>query len=170
MISNYVCQKGGIEHAIQSLRAAFKNTECDAILLISAKNAFNGLNRDLALNIEKLCPSLFHSICKSYRGTSNLFINKQTILCEEGRTQGAPLVMPMYGIAIIALIELLDACFIVKKWYLDDVNPVGSRHSLKTNSDELKKKTWSRFRFPLYQVPNYYQRTIKNTGMSFRCR
>ena len=41
-------QKGGIEHAIHFLIAAFKDTESKAILLVHAKNAFNSLNRDHA--------------------------------------------------------------------------------------------------------------------------
>ena len=45
----YMGQKGGNEHAIYSLRAAFKNTDSKVILLIDAKNAFNNLNRDLTL-------------------------------------------------------------------------------------------------------------------------
>ena len=73
----------GIEYAIHSLIAAFKDTDSEAILLIDTKNAFNSFNRDIALrNIEKLCPTLYHSICNSYRGPSNLFINKQTIFSQ----------------------------------------------------------------------------------------
>ena len=81
-------QKGGIEHVIHSLRA-FKNTDSEAIF---AKNASNSLNRDLALRkTQKLCPSLDHSICNSYREPSNFFIYKQTIFSEEGTSQGDPL-------------------------------------------------------------------------------
>ena len=70
-------QKGGIEHVIHSLRAAFKNTDSEVIF---AKNASNSLNRDLALRkTQKLCPSLDHSICNSYHEPSNLLIYKQTI-------------------------------------------------------------------------------------------
>ena len=64
-------QKGGIEHAIHSLRAALNSlnsADPEAILLIDAKNAFNILNRNRALrNIEKLCSSpiaiVNHQIC-----------------------------------------------------------------------------------------------------------
>ena len=42
-------QKCGTEHAIHYLRAAFEKPETEAILLIDAKNALNGLNRQLAL-------------------------------------------------------------------------------------------------------------------------
>ena len=52
-------QNRGIEHFINFVRAAFMNSDLEAILLINRKNAFIGLNRDLALrNIEKFDPSL----------------------------------------------------------------------------------------------------------------
>ena len=109
--------KGGIEHAIHSLRSAFKDTDSEAILLIDAKNALNIINHNLALrNIEKLCLSLDHSICNSYREQSILFTNKQTIFSQEGKTQGDPLAMSINGIAIICLIQFLDDCFTVQKW------------------------------------------------------
>ena len=44
------CQKEGIEHFIQSLRAALNNTNSEAILLINPKNAFNSPKRDHALS------------------------------------------------------------------------------------------------------------------------
>ena len=57
--SNYqLClrQKCGIEYAIQTLRDQYSKTSADAVLLIGAKNAFNSLNRKLALkNIENTC-------------------------------------------------------------------------------------------------------------------
>ena len=48
-VDQLIClsQAGGIEHALYSLRAAFKNTEQQVISHINAKNAFSYLNRDL---------------------------------------------------------------------------------------------------------------------------
>ena len=96
-------RKKGIEHAIVSLRAAFKDTDLEAILLIDTKHVCNSLNRNLALRkIENLCPFVYHPKCNSNREPSNLLINQQTIFSQEGTTQGDPLVLPMYGIAITA--------------------------------------------------------------------
>ena len=60
--SNYqLClgQKCGIEYAIHALRDAYQKDENQGILLIDAENAFNSLNRELALkNVANHCPSL----------------------------------------------------------------------------------------------------------------
>ena len=113
-------QKRGIEHAILSLRAAFKDSDSEAILLMDAKNAFNSLNRDLALrNIKNLCPFIYHFICKSYREPSKLLLtNKQYSL-----RKAQPLAMSMYGIVII---HHFEDCSRIQKWYADHDNDVGS--------------------------------------------
>ena len=75
--SNYqLClgQKCGIEYAIHTLRDQYSNT----VLLIDAENAFNSLNRKLALkNIKNTCPSLLTAIKNSYSNSSKLFVNKK---------------------------------------------------------------------------------------------
>ena len=45
----------------------------------------------------------------------------------------------MYGIAIIHQIQLLDDCFTVRKFYVDDGNAVGSLDNLKKLFESLKK-------------------------------
>ena len=110
--SNYqlcLVQKCGIEHAIYTLRDQYSKTSADAVLPIDAENAFNSLNRKLALkNIEKNCPSLLTAIKNSDSNPSKLFVNKKTFYSQEGTTQGDPLAMAMYGLAIIPHMKL---CF-----------------------------------------------------------
>ena len=54
-------QRCGIEHAIHSLRTNLDENE--AVGLIDATNAFNLLNRQLALeNIKIICPVLFNAV------------------------------------------------------------------------------------------------------------
>ena len=88
-------QKCGIEPAIHSLRQSFDDPENEAILLIDAKNAFNVLNRQTALE-NALCPSLHVASKNSYCHPSHLYIEWSTILSHEGTTQGNPLAMAMY--------------------------------------------------------------------------
>ena len=125
-------QRCGIEYAIHSLRSAFETSSCDAMLLIDAQNAFNSLNRDLALkNIDMICPALSNSLKNSYKTPSNLFINKKCIKSQEGTTQGDPLAMAMYGIALLPLIEMTKNINVLQKWFADDGNAAGSLESLK---------------------------------------
>ena len=81
--SNYqLClgQKCGIEYAIHMLRDQYSKASADAVLLIDAENAFNSLNRKLALkNIKNNCPSLLTAIKNSYSNPSKLLVNKKTI-------------------------------------------------------------------------------------------
>ena len=108
--------KCGIEHAIHSLRHSFDDPENEAILLIDAKNAFNMLNRRTALeNVKALCPSLHVALQNSYSHPSHLYIGKSTILSQEGTTQGDPLAMAMYGIAILPRISRLHNDSLIQK-------------------------------------------------------
>ena len=88
-----------------------------AILLIDATNAFNLLNRTTALeNISRMCPSLHIPLSNSYQTPSRLFVDKKAIISRVGCTQGDPLAMLMYGIAIKPLILKLQTPKIVQKW------------------------------------------------------
>ena len=102
-------QIAGMEAAIHAMHSAFQNNDTEAILLVNASNAFNSLNRQAALhNIRHLCPSLAPILINSYRAATELFVDGQVLLSEEGTTQGDPLAMPMYALATIPLINLLS--------------------------------------------------------------
>ena len=138
--SNYhLCleQKCGIEYAIHSLRDQYSKSSADAVLLIDAENAFNSLNRKLALkNIEITCPSLLTAIKNSYSNPSKLFVNKEILLSRRDNL-GDPLAMAMYGLAIIPLIKFLLVDDITQKWYADDGNAVGNLSNLRTVLDKI---------------------------------
>ena len=95
--SNYqLCfgQKCGIEYATNTLRKQYEKSESDAILLIDVENAFNYLNRNLALeNLANICPSLLPAIQNSYYNPPKLFVNENFILSREGIAQGDTLAM-----------------------------------------------------------------------------
>ena len=130
--------KNGIEYAIQLLRDHYSKNSADAVFLIDAENAFNSLNRKLALkNIKNFCPSFLTAIKNSYSNPSKLFVNKKTLCSQEGTTQGDPLAMAMYGLAIIPLIKLLSVDNVIQKWYADDGNAVGNLSNLRTILDKI---------------------------------
>ena len=119
-------QKCGIEHATHTLREEFDADESCSILLIDASNAFNLLNQKLALeNIETICPSFVTALRNSSSEPSDLFVNGTKLKSGEGVTQGDPLSMAMYGIAILPLIKRFNVTETSQKWFADDGNSGG---------------------------------------------
>ena len=130
--------KCGIEYAIRSLRLEFEKPETDAILFIDAENAFNSLNRELALKkVEILCPALHQALANSYKHPSILYVNNTVLTSTEGTTQGDPRAMAMYGIGIIPLIELLQKPKVTQNWCADDGSAAGDLKSLRAILDNL---------------------------------
>ena len=94
----------GCEAAVHAMRQVFEAPDTDAVILVDASNAFNSLNRQAALrNIHQLCPALSKVLTNTYREDVQLFIDGEVLLSQEGTTQGDPLAMAMYAIAITPL-------------------------------------------------------------------
>ena len=130
-------QIGGAEAAIQAVRELFQSDETEAVLLVDAQNAFNSLNRQLALrNVPSLCPLLAAILINTYRDPANLYIDNSVLLSQEGITQGHPLAMPMYAVAILPLIKQLTTD-VKQAWYADDATAIGTLESLRRWWDEL---------------------------------
>ena len=90
------------------MRAVFDSPDAEAVLQVDASNAFDCLNRQVALrNIFVLCPSFARILTNTYRENSKLYIDGSYILSQEGTTQGDPLAMPMYALGIVPLIHWL---------------------------------------------------------------
>ena len=70
-------------------------------------------------NIRRLCPPIATILVNSYRAPTELFVDCDVILLQEGTTQGDPLAMAMYSLATIPLIQKLNGpCKQV--WYAND--------------------------------------------------
>ena len=80
----------------------YEDGKTDAILLVDASNAFNSLNRQSLLhNISYLYPAIAILVKNCYSTPSRLFIVEGTeITSREGITQGDPVSMSIYGIAV----------------------------------------------------------------------
>ena len=99
-------QTAGTKAAVHAMNQAFQVNEAEAILLVDASNAFNSLNRQAALlNIRHLCPPLATAVINTYRQAADLYVDGTTFHSQEGTTQGDPLAMAMYAIAILPLIR-----------------------------------------------------------------
>ena len=118
-------QDGGCEAAVHAMRNIFQDSETEAVLVFDANNAFNSLNRKGALhNISIIiCPSIAQILINTYRDPVTQFVTGSgEIFSMEGTTQGDPLAMAMYALAVTPLIDQLKAsCPEVRQvWYADD--------------------------------------------------
>ena len=130
-------QISGIEAAVHAARSSFELEDNDAILLVDATNAFNSLNRQVALhNIKATCPALATILINNYRAPTKLHMEGDYILSQEGTTQGDPLAMPMYALASIPLIKQLGGN-VTQQWYADDAAAVGKLSKLHTWWNDL---------------------------------
>lgn len=105
------------------MKQIFLDQGTEAALLVDAINTFNSINRHSALyNVNVMCPSLAQVLINTYRHLVRLFITGNgEIPSTEGTTQGDPLAMAMYAIAIKPLItKMKECCPAVKQaWYAD---------------------------------------------------
>ena len=124
-------QPGGCEGAVHAVRSMFQSVECEAVLFVDASNAFNSLNRKLALvNIQKICPPLATILINCYRLEVPLSIDGEILYSAEGTTQGDPSAMVMYAIAILPLIRHLNTYSVSQVWYADDAAALGKLQHL----------------------------------------
>lgn len=130
-------QISGIEAAVHAVRSAFERDDCEGVILADASNAFNSLNRQVALhNIQRLCPPLATILINTYRSPTELFVDGDVLFSQEGTTQGDPLAMPMYALATIPLIRKLEGDN-TQVWYADDAAAAGKITALRKWWDEL---------------------------------
>ena len=97
----------GMQAAVQAMQQMFEDKSVEGILLVDAKNTFNNLNREAALhNTRHLCLSLLVALQNCYQAESRLFVHGGGELCwREGTSQGDPLSMPFYALAIVPLLR-----------------------------------------------------------------
>ena len=85
-------------------------------------------------NIQKLCPAIATMLSNTYRSPVRLFIKGEGELAStEGTTQGDPLAMGMYALAVTPLIcKLRETKPEVKQvWFADDATAAGKLISLR---------------------------------------
>ncbi len=133
-------QPAGSEAAIHCMAQVFFDAGSDAVLLVDATNAFNNLNRKVALlNIKVLCPTLAPFLINIYRTDAALFVAGDVIHSREGTTQGDPLAMAMFAIAIRPLIDRLAIAKALQVWFADDAAGGGTVLALRRWWDLLLK-------------------------------
>ena len=67
-------QIAGVEAAVHAMRSSFDLDDTEGVLLVDASNAFNSLNRAVALhNHRHLCPSFAPILINTYRSAAALY-------------------------------------------------------------------------------------------------
>ena len=123
----------GCEAAVHAMYQVFEDSDAEGVILVDATNAFNCLNRQNALiNIKNLCPALLKVLINTYRQHIPLFIDGESILSKEGVTQGDPLAMAMYAVAVTPLIYRLTEEKLKQVWFADDASAAGKLAGLKS--------------------------------------
>ena len=84
----------------------------------------------VCVSVCALYPSLAVVATNSYRGDPDMYIEEETIQSTEGTTQGDPLSMSIYGIAILPLIKKLNSTC-KQLWFADDASAGGKIECLK---------------------------------------
>ena len=125
-------QLSGCEAAVHAAHQVFQSPSTEGLILVDACNAFNSLNQETALrNILHLCPPLAKILINTYRDNVQLFIDGDTLLLQEGTTQGDTLTMAMYAVAITPLIRSLEDQETKQVWFADDATAGGCPTGLR---------------------------------------
>ena len=135
-----VGQTSGCEAGVNAMKRIFHEDDTDAILFVDATNAaFNTLNHEAALiNIHALCPSQAVVATNMYWNAADMHVEGEIIQSSEGTTQGDPLSMSIYGIAIFPLIRHLDG-LCRQLWFADDISAGGRVEFLREWWQKLKE-------------------------------
>ena len=85
-------------------------------------------------NIRHLCPPFFTALTNIYCSSAELFLGLNTLLSQEGTTQGDPLAMPFYALATKPLMNAVSADMpeVKQVWYADDATAAGKIADLRS--------------------------------------
>ena len=137
--------KAGIEGVIHVMSDLYEENAGSGwgLLLVDAKNAFNVVSRVTALwNARILWPRCSRFLFNTYRGYSMLLMkgSEHILYSKEGITQGDPLSMLFYAVAVLPLIQSLKQ---LSKWhqsrYADDSACAGKLQLVRNWFDLLLK-------------------------------
>ncbi|XP_063366199.1 uncharacterized protein LOC134654659 [Cydia amplana] len=111
--------RGGCEAAVHALRSYLEAGQCEVLLKIDVKNAFNSLNRDILLSeVKSHIPEIYNYLLHCYGDPSKLMYHSHELSSEVGCQQGDPLGPAIFSLGINQIIKNLSSKFNV--WYLDD--------------------------------------------------
>ena len=134
-------QDGGCEAAVHAMRNIFHHPKTEGVLMVDATNAFNTINRQAALrNISVTCPPIAQILINTYQAPARMIIvGSGEMASTEGTTQGDPLAMAMYALAVTPLIYQLRANTpdMQQVWFAEDATSAAFCSKLKVWWDDL---------------------------------
>ena len=145
-IQTYAGLKGGIEACIHATRNIWEEESTEGVLMVDAENAFNTLNRKLALhNVQQLCPPFYQYLHNTYQEPAKLIVNDQKssefLSSDEGCTQGDVTAMAFYALGLQPLARDLssktDTKSCLQMWYADDATAIDKLKGMKDWWDTL---------------------------------
>ena len=179
--------KGGIEACIHATRDVWEEEGCEGVLMVDAENAFNTLNRKLALhNVRQLCSPFYQYLHNTYQEPAKLIVNDQKsveyLSSDDGCTQGDVTAMAFYALGVQPLTKDLSSRTDTKScrqmWYADEATAIGKLRGMKDWWDILcelgpgygyypKPKTVLILKNP--QLKKAAQDTFRGTGITISC-
>ena len=173
--------RSGIEASVHATREAWKKESTECLLQVDAENAFNKLNRGVALhNIRQLCPSMHTYLFNHYQQPAQLTLTDdnchEILYSEEGCTQGDPSAMNFYAVGTKPLTNTLAEA--VKKedcmqaWYADDSSAAGKLAEVRVWWDTLQQHGPKYGYFPTFlkRAPGrVYQRYFHSLCFRKKC-
>ena len=137
----------GIEAAVHAVNELFDEHQGTGwgVLQVDASNAFNSLNRKVALwHARHLWPRGCRYLFNTYKAWATLVVSGSSsavLYSREGTTQGDPLSMAFYALGVLPLIvQLKDLDKWIQIWYADDANNCGKLPLLREWFDMLVTK------------------------------
>ena len=128
-------QPAGAEAAVHAIREIHEDSECEGVLLVDAKNAFNTMKRkEMIHNISIICPTISTYVKNTYEESSKLILPQGVeLLSSEGTTQGDPMAMAIYALGLSALREKIkyEDTNIKEVTYADDKVGAGKLKDLR---------------------------------------
>ena len=135
-------QDGGCEAALHAMRSIFQVADTEGCLLVDASNTYNSLNQRAALrNVSILCPPLSPVLINTYRAPVRMIaVGSGEISSTEGTTQGDPLAVAMYALAIVLLIhkQRNNSPDVRQVWYADDATGAATCDNLRQWWDQVE--------------------------------
>ena len=132
--------RSGIEAAIHATHKLWQEETTECLLQVDANNAFNRLNRKVALhNVKQVCPAIHTYLQNLYQQPARLTLcddsKQENLLSEEGCTQGDPSAMGFYALGTKPLIDALDEAvnteLCKQSWYADDSSAAGKLQEIR---------------------------------------